>query len=746
MKNTPLILLIGCLAGTLLPTLHAQDVSLEEALDTTGINWLSSFLWSSGGNTPEPEGINQWHGTTEGSYDGEDSLYAKLPESPSAFTHLRATVQGPFEYSYWYKGSGEGGTLAGSITGQNFYQDLGMTSDGEWHQISGKVRTTSDVEIYIAAQGASGFEAWLDKFEFNTSFPPDIIEYPDAIHKLSGKPSTVSVEVNAVGDPLYKWFRNSSEIPGEIAPSIVIPEADEIGEVSYKVEVTDSLGTTVSPAAKVKVFSINEALDNDDLLFEVEDSLSGTYSDMLRTGEDAYDGEDAIYLEFFDALRDHQYHQTSRSISTQIEGPTILKFRFHGIVAVRLNGENPNVSLYAYNYSEEDGDWTIAYVPIPEGNNDVEFSASAYFFSKSGSGVLDQVELVTQPKVFFNATNYRRLKGSDIPIHYTYVAAGDITHHLLRGEEIIATTENERVILPSAEVSDSGTYKVRILNEFGEEAFSEEFEIQVYERQLGQALEQPDLNWVTEGSDPWISQINDTYDGEDAVHRVSWLEPSLLYFPSELQVDYDDRPNRILTSINGPAYLSFWWKGGFFEANNREIWLGDNTPSAWHKESILLTSESNVVSWQTTYLDRVQIEYLDDDLFRFWAFQEFGEEEVLNQFEDVRDGDRDNDSFSNLTEWALNKNIDFPNGTQAYQFIEKDGELYLGITFSRPGDLGQYTICLEASDKMDNWEKIESIVSKTYHDSNDTYTVTIRDTKPIGEGSRFIRLVITDEP
>ncbi|MDA9764603.1 MAG: hypothetical protein P8L44_10310 [Opitutales bacterium] len=46
---------------------------------------------------------------------------------------------------------------------------------------------------------------------------------------------------------------------------------------------------------------------------------------------------------------------------------------------------------------------------------------------------------------------------------------------------------------------------------------------------------------------------------------------------------------------------------------------------------------------------------------------------------------------------------------------------------------------------MDNWERIESVVSETYHESNDTDTVTIRDTKPIGEGSRFIRLAVSDE-
>lgn len=198
------------------------------------------------------------------------------------------------------------------------------------------------------------------------------------------------------------------------------------------------------------------------------------------------------------------------------------------------------------------------------------------------------------------------------------------------------------------------------------------------------------------------------------------------------------------TTINGPAYLSFWWKGGFFNVNSFEIGL-QSSSGLWEKTGLLLTSESNHLSWQGSSVDQVRIEYLDNDPFKFWAFQEFDAEEVLNQFPEIRDSDRDYDGYSNLTEWALNKNINFPNGTQPYEFIEEDGEFYLGITFSRRGDLGQYTVYLEASGDMINWEKTESIVSETYHESNDTYTVTTRDTRPIDEGSRFIRLVVSDE-
>ncbi|MCB1123696.1 MAG: hypothetical protein KJT03_19235, partial [Verrucomicrobiae bacterium] len=498
MKRNPSIA-VAALTFVVTLGLNAQEISLAEALDTTGINWQSTAGQLGEADPENPLLLvdeNYWHGVSEGAWDGEDALYVKLQAGPSSYTSLTATLQAPVQISWWYKVPENSNANLHYFSTEytpkeGFDYAFGsLPGDGTWQQVTETIRdsTSFKLSINVNSFGGQVEEIWMDSFQVKTIFPPEIVEFPETVGALLGKQATINVVVKGVGTVSYKWYRNDIEIPGETGSKIMIPAENEVGEAQYKVEVTDSLGSIVSPPATVRFFDINEALDNNDLAFEIEDSLSGSYTEMVVTGEDAYDGEDAIYLEFFDALRDPQYHRTSRSLSTQIEGPTILKFRFRDIIAVRVNGENPNVSLYAYNYSEEEGDWTIAYVSIPEGNNEVEFSANAYFFSKSGSGVLDQVELITQPKVFFNATAYRRLEGSNIPIYYTYVDAGNTTHQLLRGGEIVATAENERVTLPSAEISDSGTYKVRILNEFEEEALSEEFEIQVFEGQLGDAL------------------------------------------------------------------------------------------------------------------------------------------------------------------------------------------------------------------------------------------------------------------
>ena len=154
----------------------------------------------------------------------------------------------------------------------------------------------------------------------------------------------------------------------------------------------------------------------------------------------------------------------------------------------------------------------------------------------------------------------------------------------------------------------------------------------------------------------------------------------------------------------------------------------------------------NKLSWHSGYFDQLQIEHLNENPFKLWALAKFPIEEVKADIEAIQLGDRDYDAFLNLIEWALNKNVDFPNKSLAYKIIEDEGKKYHALTFSRPADLGDFTIGLEASTDLDNWDKIDSIVSETFNEVNNTYTVTIRDIQVLDtDGGRFIRLVVSDE-
>ena len=51
---------------------------------------------------------------------------------------------------------------------------------------------------------------------------------------------------------LINGFATIIEVPGATEASIVVPAANEVGEATYKVEVTDSLGSVLSPPATVR--------------------------------------------------------------------------------------------------------------------------------------------------------------------------------------------------------------------------------------------------------------------------------------------------------------------------------------------------------------------------------------------------------------------------------------------------------------------------------------------------------------
>jgi hypothetical protein len=62
---------------------------------------------------------------------------------------------------------------------------------------------------------------------------------------------------------------------------------------------------------------------------------------------------------------------------------------------------------------------------------------------------------------------------------------------------------------------------------------------------LGEALDNPSLNWQTGGPVPWIAQTAESHDGSDAAQ-------------SGLIADLEE--SWVTTTVSGPGPLSFWWK------------------------------------------------------------------------------------------------------------------------------------------------------------------------------------------
>jgi len=732
----PISLFVGTVAT------KAQDVSLAEGLDTTGIIWESSQWPIQYPNYPPVLNPTTWQGVTTGSHDGTDTIYIELPEDGSVvYVDLISTIQGPAEISFWYKGAdisrGHLNLWLGEVN--STLVELDLINDGNWNFAKFQFRQYSPMSFVFKARSEDPFEIWMDEFEIKTIFPPKITGLPEYFPIPTRHSKRLTVISESTGSTSFKWFRDDVEVPGETETSIVITAPEEEAVSIYRVEITDELGSVLSNPVTVDFIDPARVLDNESLTFVIEDSPSIIFSALFAKDENAYDGEDAIFLKDCTGCSEEQINEhvlTSNNIATEIEGPAILSFFYRDSLSVFVNDLSQKRSDNRFDYELEFGEWKQAYIPVPnQGINDIVWLAKRNLFNLDDSGYLDQVDVSQKPVILSTPEKQTTVAGLDLRLKYQFVSVGETTHKLLQGEETVLESINQPLSLKELTTNQSGIYQISISNEFGEETISDDIEIEVADT-VGKAVEQPDLFWQYEGENLWLPQIFDTYDGEDAA------------MVSNPQNSY----GAVFTNISGPAFISFWWKRpnelpnttAHFRINDGEIII-QHPGDGWQQAKVLATGESIELKWLSGFLDRLQIEYLDDNPFRFWAFQQFESDEVLQNFEEIRDGDRDYDGFSNFLEWILNKNLDFPNGSQNFEIIEVDGEQYLGITFSRPAELGQYSIHLEATNNLTTWGKIEAVVSETFNPSNNTYTVTIRDIQPLGTGGRFIRLVVTDE-
>ncbi len=111
-------------------------------------------------------------------------------------------------------------------------------------------------------------------------------------------------------------------------------------------------------------------------------------------------------------------------------------------------------------------------------------------------------------------------------------------------------------------------------------------------------------------------------------------------------------------------------------------------------------------------MDQVQVDPMTENTFIHWALSYYSMEEVFTDLESLEVADHNHNGIPNLLEWALNKNLEFPYNTQIPKVVEEDGERYLGITYTRPADLGDYNIYLECTEDLNDWARILSTTTE----------------------------------
>ncbi len=384
------------------PTL---PISLIEASDLETVETLYPIADYSNGDHPEAmlAQDNYWHGTSENSRDGVDALRILTPDTGRLNASLSFRTQGPVELSFWAKASGAlpNGTLSYRISDLDRAQsvfnygardldrgNLPLTSDWTEHKIRVTTYSRLNISINLEESDPGILETWLDQFHLSYDFPLEYEPLPETLSNPVG--TTGLLRIEATGDQSLEtqWFLDGEALPSHVTSSVGL-SADEPGTKVYSAIISDSTGSISSNTTTVRFFSLNQALDNEELEFDVRDNIAGNYTELLVEGEAAPDGEDALSMNNVTTLHDPFDLKTTTRISTVVEGPAVLSY-VGTPMAITVNGQPPDT---AYKLPIGDSGFVLTTVPIPDaGRNYVHwynnFSAGVF-----PPAILDQVKV-----------------------------------------------------------------------------------------------------------------------------------------------------------------------------------------------------------------------------------------------------------------------------------------------------------------------------------------------------------------
>jgi len=122
---------------------------------------------------------------------------------------------------------------------------------------------------------------------------PQIVSPPSSITRTYRYSATFSVVAVGAGPLRYQWLKGNSRIPGATGSTYSIPAAEMTDATTYRVVVTNSSGSTTSPAATLTVLPIDSDADG---VFDHEELAAKANLSKTDSDGDGYD--DAAELEF----------------------------------------------------------------------------------------------------------------------------------------------------------------------------------------------------------------------------------------------------------------------------------------------------------------------------------------------------------------------------------------------------------------------------------------------------------------
>ncbi len=148
---------------------------------------------------------------------------------------------------------------------------------------------------------------------------------------------------------------------------------------------------------------------------------------------------------------------------------------------------------------------------------------------------------------------------------------------------------NATLTIMNAQLSDAGTYSVRVSNPFGSAVANSAVLTVLRSVPLDEALDLPGVSWAVEGPVRWRGQQDTTHDGIDAAQSGTIGH---------------GKETSVKTTLIGPGSLSYWWKVSsevdfdfltfFLDGSEVEKVSGE---AGWTKNTILIPNGVHEVRW-----------------------------------------------------------------------------------------------------------------------------------------------------
>lgn len=340
--------------------------------------------------------------------------------------------------------------------------------------------------------------------------------------------------------------------------------------------------------------SIGETLDHSALEWSYNINEYGERGWIIQD-EVSYDGSPSIEFLLTDRTR-------ITFVDTYVDGPVILTYWKKTEIAP----ETAIAGSYSYNRSSDWKKVSIAYPDEGPQNIKIGFFQSLPTGTFLGRMWVDNVEFDYSPIITKNLEYASVRLGQSHAFEIQAASLAPVFYQWMRDGLDMPGEVDSTLSLENISTSDTGYYNVRIANEHGS-VVSNAALLGAFEN-LGDAAEQPDIEWTFGDRAKWFAQSEITRDGVDALMCVLPNEP-------------DPQENWMRANIQGPFRLSYWTKvdnsGGEHNASHSSL-APNFESSPWEQRVIEWNSEHPPVAVISVYSEAPNAKiYIDQiEIFR----------------------------------------------------------------------------------------------------------------------------------